>query len=1349
MNYRIINPNIGCSFCSIKAPQVLCYYILITGFGIFLNLSLSDDPSTIINQFKIEVLNRGRFILGVESANRNTCIAPITYFQFLLTSTFFKDLMPNDSVDYSSMSQTQSLSYSASFVVYTDRYLSPKGRDVIFCGTHLLPCKSLRYLNEKIMPLTNDHTIKVMHVEGKSMECENILVEESFKLVGINGTPIFNCSQDCKPFLIISQRVGVEKKSEPSVFIKNFEVINAGCSTSVIIIRRANYVKIDSIVFKESMFPTPAIAVHQHSNQFLNITVRNSRFLSAYGICVFKFTNLFLMIDKSKFIGDGTRAIQGISILREQQSHVGTNETAYASSLSVRFTCFRYLTGAMIVRIGKVVNFYMDVRKSQFTHNFIAPYELPWVQMVKSTALGAFYLRLIPSTVQKQMTVQFVDVVFQNNTSFMGGAFFFHSFRQPISTTNLKISFLRCQFTSNRAPLGGAIYVWSSEFPFGSKTPFMQQIHGTIYFLQCVFENNKATKIPKAGCLGARGGAAFCSNFAMNISDTAIINNYASSRGGALYDNGCIIHLVKTIIRIDKRMSRLTFLGQAIYSRGKFVMKDVRIDMKKPILKIAKSPYIWMTGPKHGAHITPHAIPQRVNLACSTGNDIVLEIIKTALFPLFPNWTSAQPPIAADRLKFRCLPCSKTFYSLAYGRATLLNSSLSKIYKIKCNPCPYGGECSGEIKAKADFWGYRSESQDVDTIKFLPCPREYCCQAKNCLTFNSCNENREGILCGKCRKGYAQGLSSAKCIKVSKCGNPVTWTIVILGGIGYLGFLLYLSEISSILKKVLSWKKLNKQTELEGSSAQSQTASVSLNNTLKENFVFSGLIKVIFFFFQTEPLIRVGQSPSSRHRFLHMAETLRTFYTNAINFQISTFCPFKIVSPVVNHVLSAGFPFLLLALLGLLSIGFFTVKTFKRSVFRGNNNQLMNTATTFKYRLVSCLVNLILLSYATITKTAFALLNCAPINQVQVLYIDGTITCYTTWQYTVAAFTALFIFPLPLGLDLATRQLKQQNLTVWKFIFYLFLPIFCVLSTFFRLCAAGIPSFVTRQNKESKVQRGVVDRLSEENQQLLELMSSIQESQMACRRSAENQVMAQPCSEEPQTSWQSQNSFRGSQIISQEDPDELIECQESCFQDSLSQHNPPTSGRGFVSKDRDNFLEAVLRVIDFPFSSKQEQYKINWESILIARRLVLILLFTFIPYPTLRNILILIMCVIMVLHSACANPYASNFVNKSEVISLLILTILCLINSLIAFSHETNSHLQGYLRNFPEVFSWTETLLLDILPSAILIVVTTIIVLRLLLFLCTMIFKGIQLLVVTYRGDERKLDEHRYILIES
>ena len=1223
-----------------------------------------------------------------------------------------------------------------------------------FCGTLLLPCKSLKYVNEKRMPVTHEHTIKVIHVEGKVMECESVVVDGSFRLVGINGTPTFNCSQDCKPFLIISQRVRRDKRSKSSVFIKNLEVINAGCNTSVIIILRANYVEINNIVFKESISPIPAIAIYQYSNQSMNITVRNSGFLSAYGICVYKFTDLFLIIYKSKFIGDGVRAIQGISILRQQRSYIGKNEAAKALGLSIRFTCFRYLTGAVFVEIGKVVNFEVDIRKSQFTHNFIAPYELSFVQMLSSTALGAFFILLTPRIVQKQLTAHFIDVIFQNNTSIFGGAFFVFVNRAQVYKTELNMIFIRCQFTGNQARNGGAIVVTHHvNYSYLFQRPSEKQAYGTIYFLRCVFKNNKAIRHAKElvierGGGGGGGGAVFCSNFAVNIYNTTMVNNYATSLGGSLYDLACIIHLVNTTIRIDKRMPRITFYGQAIHSRGKLIMKDVRIDMKKPVVKGTEIPYIWMTGSEYGSHIIPHAIPQRVKLTCPTGNYIAVQNFKAGYYTKNSKEKSFRPRAFFNKYQFLCYPCRKTLYSLGFGRVTLLNTSSTKYYDIKCDPCPYGGDCSGEIKAKANFWGYKSGNQDAVTIKFLRCPRDYCCQGENCLTFNSCNDNREGTLCGQCQKGYSQGLSSAKCIKVSKCGNPVIWPIVIFGGIGYLGFPMYLSEISSILKKVFSWRNLNKQTELDGSSAQSQTASVGLSNTSKENFVFSGMLKVIFFFFQAEPLIRVGQSPSRRHKFLHMTGTLRSFYTNAINFQIITFCPFKIVSPVVSHVLSAGFPFLLLTLLGLLSVGLFTVKTFKRSLVRGNHNQSINTATTFKYRLVSCLVNLILLSYTTITKTAFALLNCAPINQVQVLYIDGTITCYTTWQYIIAAFAALFIFPLPLSLGSATRQLKQRNLTIWKFIFYLFLPIFSVLSTFFRICA-GIPSFVTRRKKGNKGERGIVDCLSEENQQLLESVSSVQESQMTFRGSGECQAMAQPCSEGSRTLCHSQHSSRSSQVISHEDPDELTECQEESYlQDSLSQQSSATSGQDYVSRDHNSLLEAVLTVVDFPFSGKHEQHKVNWESVLIARRLALILIFTFISYPTLRNIFILIICVIMVLHSACANPYASNLVNKCEIISLLILTILCLINSLIAFSHEANSHLQGYLRHFPEVFSWTETLLLEVLPGAILFMIITVIVIRLLVFLCALIFKGIQFLAVKCLRVEVEMNENRHNLTE-
>ena len=313
--------------------------------------------------------------------------------------------------------------------------------------------------------------------------------------------------------------------------------------------------------------------------------------------------------------------------------------------------------------------------------------------MLRSAALFAFFIHLTPSMVQKQMIAHFIDVVFHNNTSMFRRAFFVHVSRVQIYKTKLNMIFIWCQFTGNQARYGGAICV--TDYSDFLERPCGKQVYRTIYFLHCVFKNNKATRHAHANKLTMKGGgrgAVFCYNFAVYISDTTMVNNYATSHGGSLYDESCIIHFVKSTIRIDKRMPQLTLFGQAICSRGKLIMKEVRIDMKNPILKGTKIPYIWMTGTEYGAHIIPHAIPQRVNLACSTGNGIALQISQIMPGTQFSNGTSVRSRTVFNKKQFLCYPCHKTLYSLAFGRATLLNTSSMKLYNIKCHHCPYGGQ---------------------------------------------------------------------------------------------------------------------------------------------------------------------------------------------------------------------------------------------------------------------------------------------------------------------------------------------------------------------------------------------------------------------------------------------------------------------------------------------------------------------------------------------------------------------------------------------------------------------------------------------------------------------------------
>ena len=111
-----------------------------------------------------------------------------------------------------------------------------------------------------------------------------------------------------------------------------------------------------------------------------------------------------------------------------------------------------------------------------------------------------------------------------------------------------------------------------------------------------------------------------------------------------------------------------------------------------------------------------------------------------------------------------------------------------------------------------------------------------------------------------------------------------------------------------------------------------------------------------------------------------------------------------------------------------------------------------------------------------------------------------------------------------------------------------------------------------------------------------------------------------------------------------------------------------------------------------------------------------------------RIIIMLIMCLTMVLHAAYVRPHGSDIANECKIGSLVILIVLCLINIAVAFSHESMTHLTGYLALLPEIFAWIEAILVEIIPVFILAVLIISIGLRLTVVLCKMIFQGAHLI---------------------
>jgi len=71
--------------------------------------------------------------------------------------------------------------------------------------------------------------------------------------------------------------------------------------------------------------------------------------------------------------------------------------------------------------------------------------------------------------------------------------------------------------------------------------------------------------------------------------------------------------------------------------------------------------------------------------------------------------------------------------------------------------------------------------------------------------------------------------------------------------------------------------------------------------------------------------------------------------------------------------------------------------------------------------------------YQKMGTTTFVVLNCVPVDNVSVLFVDGTVTCYTHWQYAVLAYAAGCVTPFCIVLLVAPSMLRRRQLSVVAF----------------------------------------------------------------------------------------------------------------------------------------------------------------------------------------------------------------------------------------------------------------------------------------------------------------------------
>ena len=296
--------------------------------------------------------------------------------------------------------------------------------------------------------------------------------------------------------------------------------------------------------------------------------------------------------------------------------------------------------------------------------------------------------------------------------------------------------------------------------------------------------------------------------------------------------------------------------------------------------------------------------------------------------------------------------------------------------------CPRGGDCdSGLVKAKPNFWGFKATRK----VDFVQCPPGYCCNDEDCITYNGCQGNRSGTLCGQCPEGMSESLFSTQCISNKQCSLNfffIFGTIALL--VLYLVFFLYHKDIANILQSSLFSKRLS--FSINRRSEQRNNSSAT-NNT----FARSGMIKIFFYYYQIIQLLRSSVGSPKENLIIHNFENVVSRVMNIVLVNLPTFnCPLKDLRAVPKAVLVHSIGYILL---GVLCLFYLTGKLSKilKNLCRNDGVALQNITTrpgnrrsiskpSFSQRVASAFTYISLLMYASSAQLCVSLLHCVPVD---------------------------------------------------------------------------------------------------------------------------------------------------------------------------------------------------------------------------------------------------------------------------------------------------------------------------------------------------------------------------------
>ena len=363
-----------------------------------------------------------------------------------------------------------------------------------------------------------------------------------------------------------------------------------------------------------------------------------------------------------------------------------------------------------------------------------------------------------PMTLKKFKKVIIIKCVFKGNRGMRGGSLML----SQIKDTNIT----KCKFISSRSSnMGGAIAI--------------DNIGLICNIMDCLFEKN----------IAGIGGAIF--------------NTLNARYSGKLRSEGVkkmpMASMTKVVFRNNIGRSH----GQAIYSKGKIILRDVKIEslekcmsshlhlegtsveMKKIKITTSSSGPPQSSSVRNGISVSSDMITvSQLSYQCPKHHNL----IDQRIFYWGSPWAGKkkmEKQIIYTLFAISCQSCPANMYTLTRGKTCIRNDISHRlntcVERSNCTACPIGAYCSGNIIPIDNHWGgFKKKGQ----LAFVQCPNGFCCssQSTRCSSYNTCKKGRSGTLCGACAGNYTLTFTSSDCV-VSDGGecDQVIFIVYFLG----------------------------------------------------------------------------------------------------------------------------------------------------------------------------------------------------------------------------------------------------------------------------------------------------------------------------------------------------------------------------------------------------------------------------------------------------------------------------------------------------------------------------------------------------------------------------------------